>query len=158
MRNISTPYANKLREVNASVLLRAMSSPQWTSNSENLSRLKEINGANEEMDRIRDIGLTVKFDQARLLVVSEGIEEWFGATGEFYVITSVIDGSGKQFDYKTQFFQGIRRNDFLPLGEGGMLVSFLKDPRWFIDIHMLVMENIVVLNSFGKTNQRAKNH
>ena len=27
MRNISTPYANKLREVNASVLLRAMSSP-----------------------------------------------------------------------------------------------------------------------------------
>jgi hypothetical protein len=138
------------------VLLRAISSPRWTRNPENLHRIKEINGANEEMDRLGDVGLTVKFDEVKLLITPEGIAEWFGATGEFYVITTVLDGSGRHFEYKTQYFQGIKRDDILPLGTGGMLVSFLKNPRWFVDIHMLVMESDSDIRNLGKFIDEAK--
>ena len=149
-------YINKLKNIDSSMLLRAMSSPKWIRTPSNLNRVKEINGANEEMDRLGDIGFTVKFEQVKLLVTSEGISEWFGASGEFYVITTVLDGSGRPFEYKTQYFQGIKRDDFLPLGEGGMLVSFLKNPRWFVDIHMLVMESDSDIRNLGKFIDEAK--
>ncbi len=156
MSEIVTPRADKLCKVDTSLLLRAMSSPEWTRNPKNLPRIRDINGASEEVDRLGDIGLTIKFDQVKLLVASEGIAEWFGATGEFYVITTVMDGSGKPFEYKTQYFQGIRRDDFLPLGDGGMLVSYLKNPRWFVDIHMLVMESDSDIRNFGRFIDEAK--
>lgn len=151
-----TPSCDKLREIDAAVLLRAMSSPKWTKDPNNLSRLRDINRARGEIDRVGDIGLTVKFERIKPLITSEGILEWFGATGEFYVITTILDGSGKRFEYTTQYFQGIKRDEFFPLGTGGMLIGFIKNPRWFIDIHMIVMESDSDIRNFGKLIEEAK--
>ncbi len=148
--------AKKLSKVETSVLLRAMSSQEWLRNPANLKRLKEINAAASEMDWLGDIGLTVCFEQIKILTTSEGIGEWFGDTGEFYIITSILDGSGKLYEHKVQYFQGIKRGDFLPLGDGGMLVGFIKNPRWFVDIHMLVMESDSDIRNLGKIIEEAK--
>jgi hypothetical protein len=156
MPNITLPHTEKLINIDSSVLLRAMSSARWNRDPENLRIIKDINGANEEMDQLKDVGLTVKFEKVKVLTTSEMISEWFGATGEFYVITTVIDGSGSPFEYKTQYFQGIKRDDFLPLGDGGMLVSFLKNPKWFLDIHMLVMESDSDIRKLGEIIGQAK--
>jgi len=153
---IETPTCDKLREVDATVLLRAMSSPKWTKDPRNLSKLKDINRAREEMDQVGDVGLTVKFEKIRPLITSEGIEEWFGSSGEFYVITTILDGSGRRIEYTTQFFQGIKRGEFFPLGSGGMLIGFIKNPHWFVDIHMLIMESDSDIRNFGKFIEEAK--
>lgn len=153
---IETPTCDKLREIDATVLLRAMSIPEWTKDPNNLPKLMDINRARGEIDRVGDIGLTVKFERIKPLITSEGILEWFGATGEFYVITTILDGSGRRFEYTTQYFQGIKRDEFFPLGTGGMLVGFIQNPHWFIDIHMLVMESDSDIRNFGKFIEEAK--
>lgn len=156
MATTETPYADKLRQVEAPVLLRAMSSLKWARDPVHKPKVKDINGANEDMDKLGEIGLTVKFEQVKALTASESIRQWFGETGEFYVITTLLDGSSKPFEYKTQYFQGIKRGDSLPLGDGGMLVSFIKNPRWFVDIHMLVMESDSDVRNWGKFIDEAK--
>jgi len=149
---IETPTCDKLGEIDANVLLRAMSSPEWTKNKDNLAKLKDINRARDEIDQVRDIGLTVKFEKIKSLITSD----WFGKYGEFYVITTIIDGSGGRFEYTTQYFQKIKRDEFFPLGDGGMLVGFIQNPHWFIDIHMLVMESDSDTRNFGKFIDEAK--
>jgi hypothetical protein len=153
---IDTPTCDRLREIDATVLLRAMSIPEWTKNEDNLPKLMDINRAREEIDQVRDVGLTVKFERIKPLITSEGILEWFGATGEFYVITTILDGSGRRFEYTTQYFQKIKRDEFFPLGTGGILVGFIQNPHWFIDIHMLVMESDSDIRNFGKFIEEAK--
>ena len=155
MEKTGTPTCDKLKEVDANILLRAMSSPRWTKDPKNLPLLRDINRAREEADRIGDIGLTVRFEKIKLLTTSEWLE-WLGNTGEFYVITSILDGSSKVSEYTTQYFQGIKRDEFLPLGTGGMLVGFIKNPRWFIDVHMLIMESDSDIRNYGKYIEEAK--
>ena len=131
---VAARYAAKLAQEDPAVLLRALRSPRPAPTA--------IRAANVEMDRAGPLGLTVTFKQIKLLTSSEGLlGKLFGKRGNFYIVTTVLDGSGKPFEYKTQVFEGIARGDRLPLGEGGLLVSTRTDPRWFIDLHMLVMES-----------------
>ena len=153
---VGTPTCEKLCEIDADILLRAMSSPKWTKDSKNLPKIRDINRAREEIDQVGDIGLTVKFEKIKTLITSEGILEWFGDTGEFYVITTIVDGSGGRFEYTTQFFQGIKRDEFFPLGTGGMLIGIIKNPRWFVDIHMIIMESDSDIRNMGKYIEDAK--
>ena len=154
--SLLTPYSDKLNQVNSGTLLRALNNPDWTRETENLQNLKYINGATKEIDSFGDIGLTLKIERMKTLNTSEGVREWFGETGEFYILTTMIDGSNKPVEYKTLYFQNLKRDDFFPLGNGGMLVSFINNPRWFIDFHMLVMESDSDVRSFGKLIDTAK--
>jgi len=142
---------------NSSFLLRGLSNPEFYSDTQNLQLLKDLNSSIDEMDQVGDIGLTVKFNKIKTLITSEGkIPEWFGATGEFYIITTALDGSGNNFEFKTKYFQGIERGDFFPLGDGGMLISYLKNPKWFIDIHMIIMESDSDYRKIGESIEKAK--
>ena len=150
-------YAKTLAKYDSKDLLRALKDVKWMRNTKNLGHLKTINGANDEMDAIGDIGLTVKFNEMKLLSTHEGwIERLFGGTGEFYVVANVIDGSGNILDFKTQYFEGLKKGDMLPLGQGGMLITYLKNPRWFIDIHMVVMESDSDVRRLGSFIEEAK--
>ena len=151
---IETPTCDRLGEIDTNVLLRAMSSPEWTKNTDNLAKLRDINRARDEIDQARDIGLTVKFEKIRSLITSD--RGWFGKYGEFYVITTILDGSGGRFEYMTQYFQKLKRGQFFPLGAGGLLVGFIQNPHWFIDIHMLVMESDSDIRNLGKFIDEAK--
>jgi len=142
----------ELASVPAKSILRAVSSTRWLRDPNNLPKLKTINAANAEMDRLRNVGLTASFEKIRLLTTSE----FFGDSGEFYVITTIVDGSGRLAEYKTQYFQGIKKGDFLPLGEGGLLVGFIERPRWFVDIHMVVMESDSDVRAVGKAIEEAR--
>ncbi len=155
--DIAVPHAEHLSALDSRAVLRALSSPSFLSDPANAETVSTLNAAREEMDRAGPLGLTVSFSEVKMLEHAEGLlGKWFGASSEFYVITTAIDGSGKPFEYKTQFFEGIRRNDRLPLGEGGMLVTYLKDPRWFVDLHMIVMESDSDLRDLGERIEEAK--
>ena len=131
---VTAKYAAKFAQEDSSVLLRALRAKDRVDPA--------ITAANEEMDRAGPVGLTVTFKQIKLLTSSEGLlGKLFGKRGNIYVVTTALDGSGKPFEYKTEYFEGIARGDKLPLGEGGLLVAYRTDPRWFIDLHMLVMES-----------------
>jgi len=131
---ITTKYAAALAQEDPAVLLRALRGPRPAPTT--------VRAANEEMDRAGPVGLTVTFKQIKVNTSSEGLlGKLFGKRGNFYIVTTVLDGSGKPFEYKTQTFEGIARGGRLPLGDGGLLVSARSDPRWFIDLHMLVMES-----------------
>jgi hypothetical protein len=107
------------------------------------------------MDQLGDIGLTISFDQMKVLDIKE-LGKSLGRKGTVYVITTVLDGSGKPFEYMTKSFEGIKDNDFLPLGDGGMLVASLKNPRWFLDVHMLVMESDSDIRDLGRLIDEAR--
>jgi hypothetical protein len=110
--------------------------------------------AEEAVDTSGDLGLTVAFEHVRILDAEAGGFDW--GRGEIYVITSVLDGSGSQPDFKTQLFEGIHDGDSLPLGDGGMLVGFLKNPRWFVDLHMVIMESDDDIRTLGTTIENAR--
>jgi hypothetical protein len=157
MNTLNFTNAQKIAEIESSTLLRALSSKDFLSNPKNKETLKEIHSAEEEVDNAGDIGLTVKFDEIKPLVSGEGrFAEWFGAKGEFYIITTAFDGSGNNFEYKTKYFQGIPRNTSLPLGDGGLLVAYLKNPKWFVDIHMIIMESDSDYRKLGESIEKAK--
>src|SRR5256885_17267434 len=127
---IATKYAAALAQEDPAALLRALRGPRPAPTA--------VRAASEEMDRAGPVGLTVTFKQIKLNTSSEGLlGKLFGKRGSIYVVTTALDGSGKPFEYKTQFFEGIARGDRLPLGDGGLLVSSRTDPRWFIDLHMV---------------------
>jgi len=153
---MKTQYSDELKKIDSPLLLRAMSSPGWMRKPENLPKLRLINGANKEIDQMGEVGLTVKFDALKTLVTSEGLSEWFGESGEFYIITTAMDGSGRPLEYQTQYFQGIKRDDHFPLGDGGMLVSVMRNPRWFVDLHMIIMESDSDMRNIGRYINEAK--
>lgn len=154
---ISIPTAESFASVDSKAVLRALSSRSFLSNPANSATLERLNTANEEMDRAGSVGLSVSFSEVKMLEAAEGIwGKWFGASSEFYVVTTAIDGSGQVSDYKTQFFEGLKRDDDLPLGDGGMLVSYMENPRWFVDLHMIVMESDSDLRQLGQKIDEAK--
>lgn len=157
MSTLNFTNVPEVAKIDSSTLLRALSSKRFLSNPENLEWIKKISSAEQEIDGSGDIGLTIKFDEIKPLKTGEGrIAEWFGAKGEFYVITTVLDGSGTNFEYKTKYFQGIKRGELFPLGSGGMLISYLKNPKWFIDIHMIIMESDSDYRKIGENIEKAK--
>jgi hypothetical protein len=155
--DLSIPHAEHFAAMDSWAVLRALSRPSFLTDPTKADTVKKLNSAREEMERAGPLGLTVSFSEVKMLEHAEGLlGKWFGASSEFYIITTVIDGSGKPFEYKTQFFEGIKRNDHLPLGEGGMLVSYLRDPKWFVDLHMIVMESDSDLRDLGERIEKAK--
>ncbi len=68
----------------------------------------------------------------------------------------VLDGSGQQTEFKSRVFRGCKEKQPLPLGDGGMLVAYIKNPKWFIDVHMLVMESDSDIQLIGKAIEEAK--
>jgi hypothetical protein len=110
--------------------------------------------AEEAVDASGDLGLTVAFERVKILDAQAGGFDW--GRGEVYVITSILDGSGLQPNFKTQLFEGIHDGDTLPLGEGGMLVGFIKNPRWFVDLHMVIMESDDDIRSIGQAIENAR--
>lgn len=96
------------------------------------------------LQKSNDLGLTVRFTELIPKTSGEGmIGDLLKRRGNFYLVTSVLDGSGKIWEHYTKLFHGIKAMEPFPLGEGGLLVAFLKNPKWFVDIHTLVMESDV---------------
>jgi hypothetical protein len=157
MANIRLVKSMEIGTYNSTFLLRGLSNADFLSDPQNLQLLKDLNSSIDEIDKAGDLGLTIKFDRIKTLVTSEGkIPEWFGATGEFYIITTALDGTGINIEYKTKYFQGLKRGDLFPLGDGGMLIAYLKNPKWFIDIHMVVMECDSDYRKVGESIEKAK--
>lgn len=135
------PTAKQLAGLDADVLLRVLAGDPTALGYDPELRAR-LDAAAEEMDRAGETGLTVSVREIRVLDEAEGIwGRWFGASGEIYVLTAALDGSGRALEYRTRSFRGIDSGDSLPLGDGGMVVAWLVDPRWFVDIHMVVMES-----------------
>jgi hypothetical protein len=113
-----------------------------------------IRTAETAMDSAGNLGLTLSFKKVKILDAQAGGFDW--GRGEIYVVTSMLDGSGRQPDFKTQLFEGIHDGDFLPLGSGGMLVGMLQNPRWFIDVHMMIMESDDDIRNIGTAIEKAR--
>lgn len=151
---IPLKYARKTAGLEPSFLLSRMRHDEWRTKEENLRTIKDINGAAEEVDRLGDFGLTVAFKEIRILNDNDAFLS--GGTGEIYVVASTLDGSGESSEFKTQLFEGIDDGDKLPLGDGGMLLCYRKNPRWFIDLHVVVMESDGDLRSLGESIEKAR--
>lgn len=113
-----------------------------------------IREADQAIDASGDLGLTVSFEQVKILDAQAGGFDW--GRGEVYIATSILDGSGAQPDFKTQLFEGIHDGDSLPLGDGGILVGLLKNPRWFVDLHMVIMESDSDIRALGQAIDTAR--
>jgi hypothetical protein len=169
---MATPFKNDavsaLQQISSRRLLAAMSSearrdrakpktakgfaPNDAPSSPSLDTL--LREAEQAVDSSGNLGLTVAFEHVKILDAQAGGFDW--GRGEVYVITSILDGSGAQPDFKTHLFQGIEDGDSLPLGQGGMLVGFLKNPRWFVDLHMVIMESDDDIRKIGQSIEEAR--
>jgi hypothetical protein len=105
---------------------------------------REIDGTLERKGQ----GLTVSVQEVCILDEHEGL---FDRSGEVYLLTAVIDGSGEQPTFTTKMFPEVRSRDLLSLDEGGMLVGLVRNPTWFVDFHVLVMESDSDIRELGKT-------
>jgi hypothetical protein len=103
--------------------------------------------SDEEHERLTGKGLTLSLKEVWISDIHESI---FGGTGEVYVLTSVIDGTGSEPQFQTKEFTGVSWGERLHLGDGGMLVGSVADPRWFFDFHMLIMESDSGARDLGK--------
>jgi len=110
--------------------------------------------AAKAVDTAKDIGLTVSFKKVRILEANAEGFDW--GRGEVYVIAALLDGSGRGVQYQTRSFEGIHDGDFLPLGEGGLLVGAIEKPRWFIDLHMVIAESDQDIRNIGKAIESAR--
>ena len=157
----------RLAEVPARRLLAAMMNPKLADRARSKAPPTRAGGANEpptigellraadaSMNAAGDVGLTLAFEKVKVLDAQAGGFDW--GRGEIYVITSILDGSGEQPDFKTRSFEGIHDGDPLPLGDGGMLVGMMKNPRWFVDMHMVVMESDSDIREIGTSIEQAR--
>jgi hypothetical protein len=117
------------------------------------SLVDSVAAAESAMDAQGALGLTVSFKE---VIIDDSQEGFLAGSGEVYVITSILDGSGRRPSFKTQLFEGIRDHDHLPLGDGGMLVGMITDPRWFVDVHMIIMECDDDIRNVGKAIEKAQ--
>jgi hypothetical protein len=170
MPPIQAPISKAFQETPAAVILRGIQSKdvraRWRREElvkrlpadmrgkfKSHSFMHALHEAEDEVNKLGDVGLTVSFKELQILDDNDDI---FAGSGEIYVITSLLDGSGAQPDFKTKLFEGISSGDKLPLGGGGMLVGMLKNPRWFIDMHMLVMESDADIRAVGAAIEKAR--
>lgn len=142
-------------------LMRWMGKKDFISNPVNLPIIKAFNRGRATMGCVRDVGLTVNLKSMKMLAWGDYERDWYPPfrkreeAAEYYIITTIMDGSGLRVEYQTALFQGIKKGNYLPLGDGGMLLGYLKNPKWFVDIHMLVMECDTDLNKVSKAISQA---
>jgi len=117
------------------------------------SRVEEARGEMHALRRRGALGLTVTLSDATILDTHEGL---LRGPAEIYIVSWLLSGSGRTAEFRSHRFPGIRKGEKLPLGEGGMLVGYLADPRWFVDLHALVMESDADLRRVADTLERAK--
>lgn len=149
MTPLSGRHTAALAQHSADAVLRVMRSQRQRAANPEL--VKAFNGATDELARVGELGLTVAVQ--RLQLVDDN--DLFGS-GEVYVIGSTLDGTGVASELRTRLFEGIDSGDELPLGDGGMLIAYRKNPRWFLDLHLVVMESDQDLRDLGGTIERAR--
>jgi hypothetical protein len=119
-----------------------------------VSLFEAVRAGEFAMDAQGDVGLTISLKE--VLVHDNHDASFPNGPGEIYIVTSAIDGSGAQPDFKTALFEDIRDGARLPLGGGGMLVGIVKNPRWFIDVHTVVMESDSDIRKVGQAIEKAR--
>lgn len=152
--------ARRLQDVSALDLLAQLSEPERratvTRNVGVLDVGDALTDAMAESDAQMEegVGLSVSIKEMEILQA----KDWWSldGRGEIYVITSILDGSGTHPEFTTERFDGIADADRLPLGEGGMLAGALVNPRWFVDLHVLIMESDSELKNLGTYIEKAK--
>jgi len=124
----------------------------------NLALVKDINGANREVDLLGKFGLTISIDELASKGLPEPLSERLtgNVRGEIYIVSSVFDGSGNIQQFQSQLFKGVKEHSRLELGTGGMLVAYIENPRWFIDIHIMIMELDGEFNKVPEVVEQAK--
>lgn len=139
---IHVPHQEGLTPLSSADLLATLLRRSTLRNQNNRSLLHTLDAASTEVAAAGPLGLTLAFNEMRVRTSAEGLPgRIFGERGEIYVVSAVIDGRGDPIEHTTRFFPGIAAGDSLPIGEGGLLATWIRDPRWFVDIHMLVMES-----------------
>jgi hypothetical protein len=164
---VADPAIHALQQMSGRRLLAAMMrpdlkararSPKKTSRRLGLASSSGLDAtiaaATAAVDRAEDVGLTVSLKRVRILDAKAGGFDW--GRGEIYVIASILDGTGRLREHQTKIFEGIRDGDFLPLGQGGMLVGAIENPRWFLDLHMVIAESDADIRSIGKAVAKAR--
>lgn len=164
-------YANRARFSGAR--LSPMSADQlktlgpWTEANQaapkdnTLSLVETVHAAADATDATRTaveskdkaFGLTVSVKNMKVRQVPEPS---IMGTGEVYVIGSVLDASGEQPNFRTKLFEGMNAGNILPLGPGGLLVGLIRNPRWFVDFHCIVMESDEDIRSIGRAIEQAR--
>jgi hypothetical protein len=143
-----TPNAEILKEIDVSVILSALKQTRSKSVSKQKQEIIEtFKKSTNEMEKHPDIAVSLN----KVKVLRD--HDW--GTGEFYLLSYILDSNGVT-EYKSPLFQGIRDGDYLPLGEGGMLAHYKKNPGLFVDIHGIVMESDSDVRELGKRIQEAK--
>jgi hypothetical protein len=71
--------------------------------------------SDEEHERLSGNGLTLSLKEVWISDISESI---FGGTGEVYVLTSILDGTGSEPQFQTKEFTGVSWGERLHLGQG----------------------------------------
>ena len=147
--------ANKLKKIDTKVLLSALKQRSFESkrtiDSNQLKQKQEIinlfQKATTEMKKHPDIVLTLK----EVKITKN--HDW--GSGEIYFLSYILDNKGVT-EYKSPLFQGIKNGDTLPIGPGGILIHYKKNPGLFIDIHGIVMESDSNIRDLAKHIQEAK--
>ncbi|HEX9581890.1 MAG TPA: hypothetical protein VF970_12370 [Gemmatimonadales bacterium] len=140
-------------------LLRALDHGPPELGSEQADARARRERARAEVNALRrrgQLGLTVALLEVAVLDVHEGLLA--GQAGEIYLVSWILSGNGRAAEFRSHRFPGVRAGDRLPLGEGGMLLGFLEEPRWFVDLHALVMESDADLRTVADQLDRAKNN
>ena len=146
--------ANKLKAIDATVILSALKKRRPSTremddkqDQEKLEIVELFQKATTEMKKHPDI----LFSLNEVKVIKD--HDW--GSGEIYLLSYVLDSNGVT-EYRSPLFQGIGDGDYLPLGEGGMLAHYKKNPGLFIDLHGVVMESDSDIRDLGKRIQEAK--
>jgi hypothetical protein len=119
--------------------------------------LDKLTGARNEIQALRrrgTLGLTVALTDVTMLDAQPG--PILGKAGEIYLVSWILTGNGRTAEFRSHRFPGVRKGEKLPLGESGMLLGYLTDPRWFADMHALVIESDADLRSIAEAVDRAK--
>jgi hypothetical protein len=151
------PGALELVTAPALDLLRALDHGLDPEQGPDKGLLDKLTGARAEMHALRrrgTLGLTVALMDVTVLDVHEGLLA--GKAGELFLVSWILTGNGRTAEFRSHRFPGVRAGERLPLGEGGMLLGYLTDPRWFVDMHALVMESDADLRTIADTVERAK--
>jgi hypothetical protein len=151
------PGALELGGTEALDLLRAMDggagSDQELRDPDLLGRFEGARGEMLALKRRGTMALTVSLSQVAVRDTHEGRP---AGTGEIYLVSWVLSGNGRAAEFRSHRFPGIKAGDPLPLGEGGLLLGCLDDPRWFLDLHVLVLESDADLRIMADILDRAK--
>ncbi|HXV87298.1 MAG TPA: hypothetical protein VD793_11385 [Gemmatimonadales bacterium] len=151
------PLAMELAALPAMDLLRALDhgpAEEGSPQAEMRARLEQARGEVNALRRKGRLGLTVSLADVTVRDVPEGLLR--GRAGELYLVSWILSGNGRAAEFRSHRFPGIRAGERLPLGEGGMLLGFLEEPRWFVDLHALVMEADADLRTVAGTLDHAK--